>query len=170
MSTQAQKAQNLAEIAEAKAVSALVPANPTGLPFTEDQLGQITSIESAFEALAGAGLSVSGIEDFGSGFVLTDKDQLTGAEMLLLQWRFSDGDFGPFVSVTALTRDGRRVIFNDGSLGVYKQLEMVTRTRLQNGETNVLAGLTAAHGLKKSSYSYQDEQGVMRPASTFYLS
>ena len=169
MSTAAEKAQNLAELREAKEAAVAV-VNATELSFNEEQLGQITSIEDAFAALAGAGIGVSGIESFGSGFVLTDKDQLQGAEMLLLQWRFSDGDFGPFVSVIALTRDGRRVIFNDGSTGVYQQLRTVTRTRMSNGEANMQAGLTATNGLKKSTYNYQDDQGVMRPASTYYLS
>ena len=169
MSTAAQKAQNLAEI-EAANASAVVAKSQTGLTFDDQQLGQITSIDQALTALADKGLSVSGIEEFGSGFVLTEKDQLKGAEMLLLQWRFSDGDFGPFVSVAALTRDGRRVIFNDGSSGIYKQLRTVTLTRLKNGETNMQAGLTATHGLKESTYTYEDEQGVKRPASTYYLS
>ena len=169
MSTAAEKAQNLAELREANEAAVAV-VNATELRFNEEQLGQITSIEDAFAALAGAGIGVSGIEDFGSGFILTDKDQLQGAEMLLLQWRFSDGDFGPFVSVVALTRDGRRVIFNDGSTGVYQQLRTVTRARMGNGEVNMQAGLTATKGLKKSTYNYQDDQGVMRPASTYYLS
>lgn len=169
MSTAAEKAQNLAELREANEAAVAV-VNATELSFNEEQLGQITSIEDAFAALAGAGIGVSGIENFGSGFVLTEKDQLQGAEMLLLQWRFSDGDFGPFVSVVALTRDGRRVIFNDGSTGVYQQLRTVTRTRMGNGEANMQAGLTATKGLKKSTYNYQDDQGVMRPASTYYLS
>ena len=170
MSTAAQKAQNLAEIAEANGSAEVVAKSQTGLSFTDQQLGQITSIDDALSALADAGLGVSGIEDFGSGFVLTDKDQLKGAEMLLLQWRFSEGDFGPFVSVAALTRDGRRVIFNDGSTGIYKQLRTVTLTRLKNGETNMQAGLTATNGLKESTYTYEDEKGVKRPASTYYLS
>lgn len=167
MSTAAEKAQNEAEIAEAMASQV---ALNVAQPFSEEALAQITSIDAALSALAGAGLNVSGIEDFGSGFVLTEKDQLKGAEMLLLQWRFSEGDFGPFVSVAALTRDGRRVIFNDGSTGVYAQLQNVSRIRQRNGETNVQAGLTAKHGLKESTYTYTDSMGDKRPATTFYLS
>lgn len=167
MSTAAEKAQNAAEIKEAMASQ--VALNITQ-PFSEKALAEITSIDAALSALAGAGLNVSGIEDFGSGFVLTEKDQLIGAEMLLLQWRFSEGDYGPFVSVAALTRDGRRVIFNDGSTGVYAQLQNVSSVRLGNGETNVHAGLTAKHGLKESTYTYTDAKGEERPASTYYLS
>lgn len=168
MSTAAQKAQNKAEI-DAE-MSSEVAVNNVPTMFTEDALSQMTDIDKALRALEQAGMGVSGIEDFGSGFVLTDKDQIIGAEMLLVQWRFSEGDFGPFVSVTALTRDGRRVIFNDGSTGIYAQLKMVTDKRLRNGEANAQSGLTATHGLRVSEYKYIDSKGDERPASTYYLS
>lgn len=164
-------AEKAAEIARlSKAADSEVANVERVTAFTEDQLSDVKTVDDAFRVLESAGMSTASIDDFGSGFTLVeDKQALVGAEMLLLQWRFNGGDFGDFVSVTAVTRDGRRVIFNDGSTGIMAQLAGVTRKRDKAGEVNPQAGLLCPRGLRKSEYTYTDDKGQSRPAQTFYL-
>lgn len=86
-------------------------------------------------------------DELGNGFALIeDKSKLEGIGMLVLNWRFNEGDFGMFASVAAVTEKNDKVIFNDGSTGIYSQLRTYT------DETGHTGGLKARHGLRGSSY------------------
>lgn len=117
--------------------------------FADDQdLRGVQSYDDAMqlaEAINGAVIDIS--EELGSGFaLLEDKDKLQKTEFVIIQWRFTAGDFGGFVSAAIVTRGGDKFIINDGSTGIMKQLMDLSQRRKQFG------GLRVAHGLRKSQY------------------
>lgn len=108
----------------------------------------------------------------GDGFsVLSteDKAQLVGKPMMLLEWRFNDGAQGEFVSARAIVKTGdlptdiRKIIVNDGSTGIKEQLKKFT------AQTGKQAGLLIRRGFRVSEYMYEDDNGVQRPAKTYYI-
>ena len=87
-------------------------------------------------------------EELGNGFgILSDKSVLVGKEMLIISWKWHDGDHGPFVSAPVVTRDGGRYILNDGSTGIAGQLRVYENATGRDG------GLRVKQGLRVSSYS-----------------
>lgn len=141
-------------------------------------LGAIQSFADAMALLQSAGMTVADItEEYGTGFdVLDDKRQLVKVPFLILSWRFSEGDHGKFVSMMIVTREAggvsRKLIVNDGSTGIRKQMEEISEDRLQKfkGDVNKAhAGLLVPKGLRISEYDYVNDKGVKTPASTFYL-
>lgn len=104
-------------------------------------------------------------EQIGDGFaMLDDKGQLVGREMVLINWKFNESSYSdePFVFVRAMTRDGQRIMFVDGSTGIRDELlEFSSRT-------GQFGAMHLHHGLRRSDYEYEDE-GKMKPATTFYL-
>lgn len=150
-------------------------AKPDNAPtvFTDSILANLTDFNSAKETIASAGVNLESFEDYGTGFKVVDKDTLIGVEMILLEWRFSVGDYGKFASVAAITKHGEKVIFNDGSTGIREQLEMVTAQRNDKGHPTPQAALYVENGLTRSDYKAMlpDKSGelVPTPASTYYL-
>lgn len=139
--------------------------------FSNDDLREIDSFESALNLL-GATLGAESIDDaseeLGNGFeLIEDKKQLVGTTMVLLSWRFPESDKGAegyFAAVQAVTKDGRKVIFNDGSsTGIYRQL------RDYSARTGKYAGLVVRRGLRESTYPYTDSNGRTSQATTYYL-
>jgi|SRR5882672_167254 len=109
-------------------------------------------------------------EEMGTGFEVLDKEekgQLVGAQCFFLQWAFHVGDMGEFVSANVIVRnsDGsvRKVVVNDGSTGIYKQLAEYTE------KTGKQGGLLVKNGLRRSDYKYTDKDGQQKPATTFYI-
>jgi hypothetical protein len=98
-------------------------------------------------------------KDLGIGLDVVEKDTLVGVEMILLEWRFNVGDFGPFVSVTAMTKDNRKLVFNDGSTGIYAQLTEIT-------DAGKASNIYLRKGLRKSTYDNPQGEGK---STTFYL-
>jgi hypothetical protein len=144
----------------------------TGDDWDEETLRNITSFDDAVRLVEEThGPIVSADEELGDGFTLLsteDKDLLIGLPMLLMAWRFNDGDAGRFVSIRVLVQNRdksvSRYIFNDGSTGICEQL---AKFQLRTGRAG---GLKVQNGLRRSDYLYEDPTtGEQRPASTYYL-
>lgn len=135
--------------------------------YDSEALAAIESFDDAVR-LAGetAGTIARADKELGDGFKLLDnahKDSLVGVELLLMSWSFHPGDHGEFVAVKVVTRDGRKLVLNDGSTGVYAQLVDYSN------KTNRFAAMHVPNGLRRSDYTFTNEEGVEKPASTFYL-
>lgn len=112
-------------------------------------LRSITSYEDAValaEQVHGTVIDIA--QELGSGFALIDdKDRLCGTEFVIIQWRFSAGDFGTFVSAGLVTKHGEKFIVNDGSSGMMDQLLQFSQA------TQRFGGMKVPRGLRKSEYS-----------------
>lgn len=152
-------------------------AKPDNAPrvFNDDVLSAVKSFDDVRSLFDAAGVGVESMEDYGTGFKVTDKSKLVNVSLMILEWRFNDGDFGDsgFVSVAAVTRNGDKVIFNDGSTGIYRQLRRVTDQRQARNHPTPQAGLLVEGGLTRSDYETEvpgkDGKPVRTPATTFYL-
>jgi hypothetical protein len=108
------------------------------------------------------------------------KDVFEGVPFVILAWRFTEskkyqtraaeGNLIPawFVSILVAPYDdggnlGNKVIINDGSTGIYKQLEQVS------DQFGVFGGVKCAKGLRKSVYDYEAPDGTVSEATTWYL-
>lgn len=132
---------------------------------------ELRNLKSWSEVVALSGKPIVNVAEteLSTGFsVVTDKNSLVGVPFILLDWTFSMGDMGEFVSANIITRDDRKLILNDGSTGICAQLH-----RLTPG-----APIGVARGLRKSEYARKDENGevILNPktgqperATTFYL-
>lgn len=127
-------------------------------------LQAITSIQDAAKFLMDAGIVIHSTKEFGDGFEITDKNDLVGKEMLIIEWEEKKGDFGPMAVVRAVTIDGAKVLFVDGSTGVLRDLLRIA------AESGVTQGLHVPKGLTVSDYTYVDDKGNNIPARTYYLS
>lgn len=147
--------------------------------YTNDELAAIETWEDYFNLLDSKEIPTYFAEKvLGDGFAILSteqKDQLIGLPIAFMEWRFNKGDMGEFVSARVLVRVGdgpgdiKKVIINDGSTGIYRQLKQYTD---QYG-TNT--SLIAKNGLKRSDYTFEVEdkanpgQMLQRPASTYYI-
>lgn len=139
--------------------------------FSDDELHDITDWNSGLSLLERSGMAGENFSDYGTGFKVVDKDNLKGVPLMILEWRFNNGDFGEFVSATAVAKDGRKVIINDGSTGIAAQLRRVTDTRVKNNHPNPQAALLVENGLTRSDYTYTDPKTQEQKAAvTYYLS
>lgn len=102
-----------------------------------------------------------------------DKDALVDKPFVIAGIRFSTGDNGPFCSVLCYTgpKFAEKVVFNDGSTGVYSQLRDYVDKHNRN---------TGIHckGLRVSRYQRKDpdtselmfnDDGTPKMAATYYL-
>lgn len=118
--------------------------------FPDDMMRGITSFEDAARiAVEAYGDVVDAAEEMGNGFkVVADKNELIGVPFIVLHTRVNEyGDHGAFVSLMAVTQDNRKVIFNDGSTGVFTQIVEMTKATGRNG------GYLFKNGLRKSEYA-----------------
>lgn len=139
----------------------------SALMLTDDQLADITTWED-LGAVIGSDVDVIDASDYGTGFaVLPDRDKslLVGVEFAIVGWKFYPGTYGDFVSLHVLTRDGRKIIVNDGGSGICAQMALINRKA--QGKRAVVR---VPKGLTRSDYTYVDDKGKETPASTFYLS
>ena len=132
--------------------------------FADDQdLREIGSYEDALALAESINETVLDIaEELGSGFaLLEDKDKLAKTEFVVIQWRFTAGDFGGFVSAACVTKGGDKFIINDGSAGIMAQLMELSQKHKRFG------GLRVPNGLRKSQYATCPEfdGGCGRPMS-----
>lgn len=134
---------------------------------SDEELSNIKSFDDAMalaEQYHGAVLPAD--EVLGNGFtVISDKNVLVGVPMILLEWRFNDGDQGKFVSVSAVARTElgmKKVIVNDGSTGIMAQLSAYTNKTGKDG------GLVVKKGLRRSDYVADTPEGP-KNATTYYL-
>lgn len=142
-----------------------------GPRYSDDELLGIDSFDAALElAQRELGGIAAADQEIGNGFSILDndrKDILVGAPMLLLSWNFNIGDFGPFVSAMVVAKVGGQTlkyVLNDGSSGIFRQLDEYSN------RTGRMGGLIVRKGLRVSEYEYEDPQsGEKRPAKTYYL-
>lgn len=125
-------------------------------------------LEDYFEGAGGL------VEFQGSVYDIVQKSTLVGVPFAIVDIRFYKGSYGDACAVMCLVEDEdsgrvRRVVFNDGSTGIYRQcLNAVTR----NGRRG---GFACPRGLRRSDYTYQETDfdgqpiGDPRPASTYYI-
>lgn len=127
---------------------------------TDDMLRGITSFEDALamaEATFGDVLSFS--DEMGNGFrILQDKNLLIGKRAVFYNWRFSEGDFGVFVSAAVVTTDNQKWILNDGGTGIYADLMEYS------ARTGRFGGMIAPNGLRVSEYATCNGCNGPRPA------
>lgn len=172
------------------------PADPTNVTtlatrkstFDVETLRSIESMDDALAAINARGITIKDAAEYlGDGFELLDekdKVQLVGLPFLILEGTEAAGDYGrTFVSLRIITKDGRKLILNDGGTGIRDQVvDFLTRNE-------TVTGLAITNGLRESKYRFCDpEQGGCRhinkdnaaqcvqcghsplsPASTFYL-
>jgi hypothetical protein len=131
------------------------------------QLSDIASFDDALKLareMYGEAAVVAAADVIGDGFKLLDnKDQLIEVPFLALAWDFHQGDHGEFVSLKVVTRDGLKFVVNDGSTGIRDQLMQYSADKNQYG------GLFCMKGLRRSDYTYEDENGEEKAAKTYYI-
>jgi len=154
--------------------ASLTPREKRPVAYTDDVLQNITGFESAMALLAQDYSEPDSLDNYGSGFAILPTDEkarLVSVPMIALQWVFNTGENGEFVSAHVVTKHGERLIINDGSTGIYRQLKDVTDRRLARGVDAVRAhnNLFIPHGLKRSEYSTTDAAGKAIRGVTFYL-
>ena len=123
--------------------------------FDDAALASITDFATAMEAVQSV-TNIETFDDYGNGFTVLDtkdKKQLEGVPFIIVEWRNNMGDNGEFVSMAIVTKDGRKLIVNDGSLGIRDQLKSVQQRREAEGKPNPQTGLLCERGLKGASYT-----------------
>lgn len=135
-----------------------------GMEFNEETLREFSSFDDVLRASGGI---VNKINDhLGDGFsVLEDKTELLDVEFMVVTYSVhpSESTGKEFTSLRVITRDGRKLIINDGSTGIHEQC-LALRKRLGN-----FVPLHVPRGLRMSEYDYRDGE-VKKRARTFYLS
>ncbi len=130
------------------------------------ELRGITSFDDALALVTEKIGDVTDAEkELGTGFRVlngSDKDRLLGVSFIILSMDFNEGDQGAFVSFLCVTENNGKFVVNDGSTGVYKQLE---EYRMRGGKPG---GLLVNGGLRKSEYE-KEIDGKMTKAVTYYL-
>lgn len=138
----------------------------------------ITEIEAFFEKDGGL------ITFEGSPYTVIHKDELTIGQdgtpkpFVIINVRFyTSKQYGrDAVAVMALTADGRKVCFNDGSTGVFHQIKYAVQSKGRKGGFR-------CKGLRKSTYEWQEKDFDTNPvidpktgkpvppiqASTYYI-
>jgi hypothetical protein len=137
--------------------------------FSENALRSLDSFEAAM-ALAQEvhGSLADAANELGDGFsLITDLKPFINVPVVILEWTFRDGDFGTYVSLRFVARmQGGGVvkgIYNDGSTGIMAQLQKYSEESGRSG------GLVTRNGFRVSEYTYTDQDGNTRPASTWYI-
>jgi len=136
----------------------------TDLITDDNALRNISSLSDALQALSDAGVTVKDSTDYGNGFVVVpDKNQLVGKPMVILGAKQTMGDQGEFTILYVVTEAGEKFVVTDGGAGIHRQISAV----LDAGED---PRMIVRQGLVRSDYEYVGDDGVGRPATTYYLS
>jgi len=134
--------------------------------FTADELRTVESLADFQKLAAERGVSVANAADvLGDGFELyatNEKAKLVGVPFVIIDYRFTEGDNGEFVTVRLMTNKNDKIIINDGSTGIRDQLKAL--------HANGVASMYVPSGLRVSEYEYEDDKGEKSKAKTFYLS
>lgn len=138
---------------------------------SDDLLANITSFDDALAVVNDVfgGHVVEADKELGTGFaVLDDKNRLLGVPFVAVKIDQHASELnggGVFVSLHVVTQDGRKYILNDGSTGICAQIEELWKRKPE------LQGLPlmVRRGLRRSDYTYMDESGKAKPATTYYL-
>ena len=138
--------------------------------YSDETVAAVKTLDDALKMLTEDGHAVESISEYGSGTeIVIDKRTLIGKPFAIVEWRFHEGTFGGFVSALLVTERGEKLVLNDGSAGIYRQLVGVTAARTDRGVVAPQVGLLCKKGLRVSEYEYDNGNGKMTPASTFYL-
>jgi hypothetical protein len=121
-------------------------------------------LDAYFEAQGGL------IEFKGSPYDLVkDKSTLVDRPFAIVNIRFYKGTFGEACAVMAITQEGDKIVFNDGSSGIFSQCESMVKRVKRRG------GFTCPNGLRASSYTYVPKDldgnslvGTKAPDGTIY--
>lgn len=154
--------------------------------FNDDVLRELTDWDSLGSFIKGNDILINRLSEYGPGLaVITKKETLINVPLMIVDYRFHEGDKGPFVSAVAILStpvnvDGApasKVVINDGSTGIYSQLLNIETQRVADG-TDTIRPLYCETGLRRSEYDRKDENGqpvinekTGKPerATTFYL-
>ena len=154
--------------------------------FNDDVLREIVTWDDLGNVVKSNDVLVNNLADYGPGLVVVaNKDTLIGVPMMIVNYRFHEGDNGPFVSAVAITKnpvtvegiETSKVVINDGSTGIFSQLQNIELQRVADG-TDEIRPLYCPKGLRKSEYERKDENGAPilnertgKPerATTYYL-
>lgn len=143
--------------------SEVVTRSGADISLSDADLRNLTP-ENLEQYFAAQGIEITDQSAFGSGFtLLKEKDQLVSKPFIIVEWRFSLGDHGEFVSALVMTNSGDKFVINDGSTGIYAQLRSIT------DETGKTHAHVVRNGLVRSDYEYVDNNGEKHPATTYYL-
>lgn len=122
--------------------------------------------------------------EVGNGFEMIEKkDSLIGVPFIILDARFSDGDYGTFVICEIITKDNFKGVIIDGSMGIREQVRALIEERTAAGVEHAASGIVVKRGLTKSDYYRNVNSGDIEKnlpdgarsadwekGSTFYLS
>lgn len=110
-----------------------------------------------------------------SEYDLTDKNDLVGAPLFIVQWRERvSAEYGtPYVIVHAIRTDtGEKVVFVDGGTGISESLMSETVKREEKGLSGLAlrSALSVPKGLTRSDYDAHTSPttGEMIPGGTTY--
>lgn len=107
--------------------------------------------------------STAEFDEDGDGFVYLpndDKNRLCNVPFFIVKVKWMNGQYGPGVKVSIVTKNDNRISFTDFSTGIARQL-----SALVDEDTPRWTGAIAClHGLVRSDY-----QGPVGPATTYYL-
>lgn len=136
---------------------------------SDEALTGITSFDDALALLAetygGSEIKVAS-EVLGDGFGLLDskdKHKLVGVMLVLVNWSFHIGENGEFVVARLVTENNQKLILTDGSQGICKQLSTYS------ANSGKYAAMVVKQGLRRSDYTYTDDKGEEKSATTYYL-
>lgn len=172
-------------MAKATASSEAVELSET-TPLTVEELNNLFGAEDSFvpdtyEDLNEYFESMGGLITFkGSDYdLIKDKRELVDKPFAIVNIRFYEGKFGEACAVMALTEDNRKIVFNDGSSGIFTQCLRMVKVTSRRG------GFLCPNGLRASDYTYEpkDLDGVSlvgkegldgkiieaTPATTYYI-
>lgn len=135
-------------------------------------LNNIRNADEAYRLLQAQGVALADndVDGIIQREIIDDKSKILGMPFVILSWDFHEGDFGDFVSALVIFPNDEKIyVLNDGSTGIFKQLQEITRNREENGHPFPQAGRRVDKGLRVSDYDYTDEKGKTAPAKTYYL-
>jgi hypothetical protein len=112
------------------------------------------------------------VEEFDGGTTVIQKSDLVGKPFIIGNLAFRKGDFGPYVTLTAVDKDNNMFVVNDGSTGVYRQMVKwlhekgqldagIDKPESQEYEVRILC----KSGLRRSDY----EGPGGKPSVTYYV-
>lgn len=130
----------------------------------EPQWGEVTTWAQAVDELANVIFVAA--EEFGNGAEKVEKEALLGIRFLILEFKFQTDPKTKrdYVNVLLMAENGKKAWFNDGSTGVFAQLQHFYAKRKLTG------GIRCDQGLRVSEYEHTDERtGEISMAKTFYL-
>lgn len=110
------------------------------------------------------------IEFQGSPYTVVKKDALVEVPFMITDVRFYESKQydSEAVAICCITEDGQKLVFNDGSTGVFQQVKHMVATSKRK------AGILCSNGLRKSTYKVEIPDGFDGDtkeieASTFYV-